>query len=195
MKLMRSRMVYLIIGSVLGMGVMAATVYAAGIIVAPFSYAPRGLGTFAPGGGPPALARWEKIDGDWQLFLAKNVPTPEIAASGAQINGVTGLSTTGLTIGFTVEDGWCGAGAPRFNVRLQGTPGIVFLGCANAQVNGDVHSFTAGNSYGGVLFPSGDVIDSISILFDEGTDAGLFVYLDDIFVGDDSVGAPGHSDQ
>ena len=183
------------IGSIVVITFVAATVHAAGITVAPFSFAPRGLGEFVPGGGPPALARWEKVSGDWQLFLAKNVPTAEIAAAGAQINGVSGLSTTGLTIGFTVESGWCGAGAPRFNVRLANA-GLVFLGCAHADLSGTFHSFTDGGIYGGVLFPTGDVVQSISIVFDEGTDVGPgFVYLDDITVGSDVAGAPGRSDQ
>ncbi len=160
---------------------------AAGITVAPFSFAARGLGAFVPGGGPPALGRWENVNGDWQLHLAKNVDTAEIAAAGAQINGVSGISAT--TLSFVVESGDCGAGAPRFNLRLQGVPGIVFLGCAHADVTGLTHSFTVGNTYGGVLFPSG-IIESLSIVFDEGPGD---VFLDDICVGGDCVGAPGHS--
>lgn len=180
------------IGSIVLMAFGAATVYADGITVAPFSFAPRGLGAFTPAGGPPAEAHWENVSGDWRLFLAKNVATAEIAAAGAQINGVSGISTTDLTIGFTVESGNCGAGAPRFNVRLA-TAGLVFLGCAHADLpGGGVHSFTAGGVYGGVSFPTGDVVESLSIVFDEGPGS---VFLDDIFVGGDSAGDPGHVGQ
>lgn len=172
------------------MVLMTAPGYAE-ITVAPFSFSPLGLGNFEPGIGPPSLGRWENIAGDWQLHLGKNVPTAEIAAAGAQVKGVEGLSTTGLTIGFTVENGNCGAGAPRFNVRLM-DGSLVFLGCAHADNADNVHSFTAGLAYGGVLFPAGQVIQSISIIFDEGPGD---VFLDDIFIGSDSAGSPGRSNK
>ena len=168
----------------------AVTAHANGITVAPFTFSAVGLGEFAPAGGPKAHARWERVNGDWQLYLAKNVATSEIAAAGAQINGVKGLSTTGMTLGFTIEDGHCGAGGPRFNVRL--TSGdLIFLGCSHGIINGTQRSFTAGNIYGTVEFPEEQVIDSISIIFDEGIDQGQgFVHLDDIFVNSSTVGSP-----
>jgi hypothetical protein len=159
--------------------------------VAPFTYSAVGLGVFIPAGGPKALARWERVSGDWQLYLAKNVDTSEIAAAGAQLNGVKGISTTDLRLGFTVEEGHCGAGAPRFNVRLASGGLPIFLGCAHASDVNGVRTFEAGVSYGGQIVPEGEVIESISILFDEGTDQGDgFVRLDDIFVNADTVGAP-----
>jgi hypothetical protein len=185
---MRSlRFLVAVLAGGLALAYVASVIGAKGITVAPFSFAARGLGDFEPSHGPPALGRWERNDdGDWQLVLAKNVPTSEVASAGAQINGVAGLSTTGLTIGFSIEDGNCGAGAPRFNLRLEGVPGIVFLGCFHADVDGDERSFTAGTTYGGVLFPTGAVIESLSIVHDEQG----FSVLDDIFVGDDVVGGP-----
>jgi hypothetical protein len=166
--------------------IAASQAWAGGITVAPFGFAARGLGSFEPGGGPPVEARWQKVEGDWQLSLTKSVPTTEVAAAGAQINGVRGLSTTGLTIGFTLEPGsYCGAGAPRFNVRLSdGT--IVFLGCIYGNDGSGNVSFSAGNTYGGVPFPSGATIEGLSIVQDE---TGTAV-IDDIFVGSEMVGGP-----
>ena len=51
-----------------------------------------------------------------------------------------------------------------------------------------VRTFQAGLIYGGQTVPTEDVIESISIIFDEGTDQGEgFVRLDDIFVDSDLV--------
>jgi hypothetical protein len=86
-------------------------------------------------------------------------------AAGATIDGVSGLSTTGMTLGFHV-DGYCGAGAPRFNVSLtNGT--TVFLGCTYGNDGSGNVMFTAGNTYGGVLFPEGATVSSIDIVQDE----------------------------
>ncbi len=159
---------------------------AEGITVAPFSYAARGLGEFTPEKGPPVVAHWERVNGDWQLHLAKNVQTTEVAAAGAQINGASGLSTTNLSIGFTVKSGDCGAGAPRFNVRF--TDGTrIFLGCAYGKTDSGKVVFTAGStSYGGVQFLPEKTIEHLAIVFDEQGE----VFLDDIFVGSFTVGAP-----
>lgn len=184
---MRKRLLPALVLSVcLSTGVVSA---ADGITVAPFSFAPRGVGEFTPTAGPAAQARWERVNGDWQLHLAKNVPTSEVAAAGAQINGVSGMSTgtndAPLKLGFTVESGQCGAGAPRFNVRL--TDGrLIFLGCSHGDRLDAVVSFTAGTSYTGGTVPLNATIESISIVFDEQGE----VNLDDIFVGPYKVGAP-----
>jgi hypothetical protein len=48
------------------------------------------------------------------LYLQKFGPTANCAAAGATIDGVGGTLTE---LGFDYRnDGWCGAGAPRFNV-------------------------------------------------------------------------------
>lgn len=164
-----------------------------GITVAPFSYSALGLtglygGEFTPNQGPSAKANWVKVDGDWQLNLTKNADLWEVAASGAQLNGVAGLSTTGLTLGFTLETGSsCGAGAPRFNVRT--TDGsLYFLGCVYGNVGGVV-TFVPDVSYGGVVLPSGKTIESISLIQDE---PGTAV-IDDIIVNSVVVGGPGNT--
>lgn len=105
-----------------------------------------------------------EIMNDNQLRLEKNVPTATNASAGAVIYGVNGLSTTGLTLSFDV-DGYCGAGAPRFNVQLTNGD-TIFLGCTYGQSGGTV-TFTAGNTYGGVLFPEGETIQRIDIVMDE----------------------------
>ncbi len=170
---------------------LVSIVAASGITVAPFTWSGLGLGTFTPGQGPAAQGKWVRVGDDFQLHLEKNVPTTAYASAGAQINGVRGLSTgtadEPLVIGFTVDSGQCGAGAPRFNVKLEGEDGTVFLGCAyGGGSTTKIKSFTAGNSYGGVSFPTGKTIESISIVFDEQG----WVNLDDILVGGDNVGSP-----
>jgi len=99
------------------------------------------------------------------VHLEKNVSTPTNTAAGATINGVEGLSTTGMTLGFHV-DGYCGAGAPRFNVTLSDNT-VIFLGCTYGNDGSGNVSFTAGNTYGGVLFPEGATVSSIDLVQDE----------------------------
>lgn len=97
--------------------------------------------------------------------LEKNVPTPTNTAAGVALDGVNGLSTTGLTLGFHVN-GYCGAGAPRFNVYLSNGD-TIFLGCIYGNDGSGNVTFTAGNTYGGVLFPEGQTIVGIDIVQDE----------------------------
>jgi len=181
------RLAWNTLGAIAVTAFVASTGHAGGITIALFTSAAPGLR--APDGGPPAVARWERGNRKWLVFLAKNVPTTGQALAGARLKGVNGLGTTGLTIGFTVVDGLCDAGAPRFEVRLV-RAGLVRLGCAHAAVVGRSRRFTAGRTYGGVLFPTGDVIQSISIVFDEGPAP---VILADIFVGAQGVAGPGQS--
>ncbi len=183
--------------SVLLLGGLIWTAFAApepGFTVAPFTYSALGLGDFTPGGGPAATARWVDLNGNDVLLLSKNVPTSEVAAAGAQLEGVKGLPTTDLTLSFTLatSDSYCGAGAPRFNVRLTNGQ-TIFLGCIYGNDGSGKVSFTAGQTYGGVTFPSGQTVDSIEIIQDEqGT-----TYLDDITVQNPRhtviVGGPGNS--
>jgi len=138
-------------------------------------------------------AKWVSLaDGNSALFLAKNVPTDVFTAAGARLNGIKGLSTDGLMIGFDLvgPDRYCGAGAPRFNVHVAGDSTTYFLGCAAGRIVDHV-SFTAGTTYGcdTCKIPLGATIDTINIVFDEGGTT----YLDNIFVGDFVVGSQGHS--
>lgn len=139
-----------------------------GITVAPFSFSAVGLGTFTPTGGPAVDAEWLDLGSHWELRLAKNVPTSEVAAAGAHLTGVKGLPTSGTTLSFTLEPiSYCSGGSPRFNVYLEGVAAPVFLGCANGDRVGSVVSFTAGQHYGGVLFPTGQTVDKIDLIQDE----------------------------
>jgi hypothetical protein len=108
------------------------------------------------------------ITPDKSLHLEKNASTTEDSAAGANIDGVAGLSTTGLTLGFTLEEGsYCGAGAPRFNVYLSNGD-VIFLGCIYGDPDNDgTVIFEAGNTYGGVLFPEGETVEYIQIIQDE----------------------------
>lgn len=107
------------------------------------------------------------VDSSETLHLEKNAPTSTNAAAGANIEGVEGLSTTGMTLSFDPGSGYCGAGAPRFNVYLENGQ-VIFLGCAHGDVDADGNvSFTAGNTYGGVLFPEGETVSMIQLIQDE----------------------------
>jgi len=55
------------------------------------------------------------------LLLAKTGPTNNNASAGATINGVRGDVLT--EVGFDIRNGThCGAGAPRFNIVVEGSP-------------------------------------------------------------------------
>ena len=110
-------------------------------------------------------------------------------------------------------DGWCGAGAPRFNLRLRPPSGptqLFFIGCAE-MVNGTTATAPSGRVFQqktftapgptaccGALPTSGFDVVSLAIVFDEGTTQfGLplgpgFVYLDKIKVQTSGLnGSPG----
>jgi hypothetical protein len=120
---------------------------------------------YDPGAACPGVS--STVTSSGQLNLNKPCPTPTNAAAGAQINGVEGMSTTGMTLSFDVAgSGYCGAGAPRFNVYLSDSS-TIFLGCIYGNDGSGHVSFTAGNTYGGVLFPTGATVTGIDIVQDE----------------------------
>jgi hypothetical protein len=114
------------------------------------------------------------------LLLSKNGPTPDCSSSGARILGVKGMTVgANFELGFDYRNGGhCGAGAPRFNVTT--TAGFSFVGgCANGVKSGApqdplqwtrVRFFPSLAGQGFPPIPTGSVIESISILYDEGTD-------------------------
>jgi hypothetical protein len=151
------------------------------------------------GFGEHSYASWKAGEGlpdsagnkDQALYLQKMTATTTNAAGVAVFKGFEGTDTAELgDMEFWVgEDGWCGAGAPRFNVRIQPSLGpsyTFFIGCqmmtpgATAVApNGRVYHQ---RTYSGPL-PSGTVT-GLAIVFDEGSDVGPgFVYLDNIRVG------------
>ncbi|HYR87468.1 MAG TPA: hypothetical protein VE422_25515 [Terriglobia bacterium] len=180
-----------------GLGCPTSTVVAAfapptftTITVVPFK------DTTCPTGDP----RDKKNEG---LLLAKTGPTNNNASAGATINGVRGEVLT--EVGFDIRNGThCGAGAPRFNIVLEGSPTIHFVGCAamtttSTGLYGQRKRATAAQlAADGVAFPpipAGSRIRSIAIIFDEGQDnptpselgSGLAV-LDNIDVNGNLVG-------
>ena len=125
------------------------------------------------------------------LLLSKVGPTTNVAAAGADLKNVRGITLTELgydirKAGPNVADArgsHCGAGAPRFNVAT--TAGFFFVGCnspaPDSQTDGDgfirlrwgvggtVQGFNAAT---GVLEPITGTVRSIMLVFDEGTDTG-----------------------
>jgi hypothetical protein len=154
------------------------------------------------------------------LLMAKTGPTLNDASAVADLVGVKGtvLTELGYDIRKPGSDGaggsrgsHCGAGAPRFDISLQGDSNIYFLGCnspsASTSTPGDGFirlrwgDGTTLNAYqNGVTLTniSGKTVKSISIVFDEGYDAilggpddfGLAV-LDNIDVNTTLVGKSG----
>lgn len=142
------------------------------------------------------------------LLLNKNGTTPDCSSSGARILGAewqqTGLFTE---IGYDYRNGGhCGAGAPRFNVRVSDPLGAEtdhFVGgCANDSTPTPAPQdplqwtrvrFSLTNPAEAFpIIPPGSRIVSISLLYDEGTDTptlqdphgvGLAV-VDNIFIID-----------
>ncbi len=181
------------------------------------SSSPSGRPAFAVGGGQSGLrldpgglgeqsfARWESHEGepdangsaDKALYFQKMVATPVFAAGFAVIDGLQGQPATTLTA-LSWEhrtDGWCGAGAPRWNVGVTDASGdhTVFLGCnAATHSPGGTDGWTS-DSYSSAdiaaaikavgVDPADATISSLAIVFDEGTDVGPgFVFLDNITV-------------
>lgn len=80
-------------------------------------------------------------DKDQALYFQKMTETFAFAAGVAVIRGLEGTDVSALTAGGSGlewqhrDDGWCGAGAPRWNVNITASDGkryTVFLGCAAA---------------------------------------------------------------
>jgi hypothetical protein len=144
------------------------------------------------------------VTAQWQngtIVLAKNCPTATNAAAGIDIiSELEGGSISALTeLNFEYQSGGhCGAGAPRFNVVVDGT--TYFLGCTAGTHtdlgNGWVRvEFTAAD-FAAAGIPTTGTLDDLMIIFDEGTDtptggtigtAGT-VTLDNISVNGEVVG-------
>jgi hypothetical protein len=174
--------------------------------VTPFEF----VGTAADCGGPAGTdtvtAEWVESEGSPEpaLLLEKTGATTNCAAAGAEVDtSLEGGPITALTeLGFDYKDGGhCGAGAPRFNVVVDGN--TYFLGCSGGtQTPAPTEGWTrvtfdlAAMTTAGI--PATGTIDRIAIIFDEGSDtvfedttitAGT-VYLDNINVNGERVGEP-----
>jgi hypothetical protein len=112
-------------------------------------------------------------DPHFGLLLSKNGSTADCSAAQATITGAKGQVLTEL--GFDYRNGGhCGAGAPRFNV----TTNVMthFFGCADgtpSQAPQDPLQWTRVRftlAQGAPPAAAGEIIQSIGIVFDEGTD-------------------------
>lgn len=155
----------------------------------PFEYDPDNL--------CDVTAQWQ----DGTIVLEKNCPTATNAAAGVEIiSDLEGGSIAELTeLNFEYENGGhCGAGAPRFNVVVDGQ--TYFLGCTQGthtdlgngwtRVEYTVTDFTAAG------IPTTGTLEDLYIIFDEGTDTppgGTIgtpgsVTIDNISINGDVVG-------
>jgi hypothetical protein len=124
------------------------------------------------------------------LLLVKTGPTANNASAGADLKGVKGTVLTEL--GYDIRKpgplaadprgSHCGAGAPRFNVIIEGA--TFFIGCNSPP--GVVTAFSEGwirlrwggtvplLAFGplGLTNITGQAVDAIQIVFDEGQDTG-----------------------
>ncbi len=149
-------------------------------------------------------ALWRKGEGlgtnndpdEYAIYLKKGCTTDTIASAGIDIvSSLEGGPITALQeLNFYYRtDGHCGAGAPRFNVEVNGN--TYFLGCTYG-----THTPVAGgwekvvfdeNDFDTAGIPNSGTLNNLYIIFDEGIDQGQgFVYLDNISINGDEVGAP-----
>ena len=178
--------------SLLALGfLLSAPVAEAQVKADPFHFGLGATATWMRDAGNPANG-----DSDQEgLYLQKGTATANFAAAGASLlplsTGLTGTNMTDISFeisGFPGADGepfaggpfgpshgYCGAGAPRFNVTS--STGTCFLGC-NA---GDkthlasgwwkVNFHTPFTNYAGCT-SAPTAITSIDVILDEGTDLG-----------------------
>jgi hypothetical protein len=165
---------------------------------------------FDPDGTHAIISRWVPFTGpgnsDPAIIMAKILPTSADAAAVATVEGVRGITLDEL--GFDVFDGGhCGAGAPRFNVTtVEGY--VYFFGCTygvHAPSPDKPATFTRVRYHDADAAPQfvtnppfhfGEArVDSIAIVFDEGTDQGSgFTAVDDIDVNGHIVERPSGGD-
>ena len=137
------------------------------------------------------------------LLLVKTGPTTNFASATAGLKGVKGIVLTEL--GYDIRSGGhCGSGAPRFNVVTTGGVNH-FVGCASPppavmSASPSWKRLRWGPAQLVAAFPPilpTDVVESIEIIFDEGTDTGPdfsgLAVLDNIDVNGTLVGkGPGN---
>ena len=100
-----------------------------------------GVGTISTG----AVAKWVVVKtagnkADHQLYLAKNVPTPEFEAAGADIMGIAGTKASDLNMLCWVMEANNGNVQPRWNIYTGPAGGdwnnVTFLGSSQAGADG-----------------------------------------------------------
>ena len=119
------------------------------------------LWVYDPTGTKSGVSEWTKEG----LSLQKNAATSVELAAGAEIKGVEGETLTQLS--FDVK-GYCGAGAPRFNIYTDAA--TYFFGCSHgdAQALGDgwFRVTFSGDEVGGVG-AFGSTITGVDVVMDE----------------------------
>ncbi|MFN2637886.1 MAG: hypothetical protein ABR585_12745 [Gemmatimonadaceae bacterium] len=151
------------------------------------------------GFGPKSLAAWRAHEGeqdrtgnaDQALYFQKFTATETNAAGVARITGLEGQPVSAIE-GLSWEhriDGWCGAGAPRWDIIVadeNGNRGVIFLGCALAvhtpgSEPGWLKDTQPSTPAGALILPPATgfttdfnplsplTIDELLIVFDEGT--------------------------
>ena len=163
-----------------------------------------GMNLHPSGFGRHSYAAWKAHEGepdargnaDQALYFQKMTVTTDFAAGVAVIDGLEGQPASNLTkLSWDHRnDGWCGAGAPRWNLGLTDASGdhTVFLGCSAATHSPIIPGWTRDSLLAGDIQaaiaaagvdPTSATISSLAIVFDEGTDVGPgFVFLDNITV-------------
>jgi hypothetical protein len=181
-----------------------------------------GLTLHPDGFGPNSFAAWRAHEGlpdskgnaDHALYFQKMTTTATNAAGVARITGLEGQPLSAIT-GLSWEhrdDGWCGAGAPRWDIIVSdasGNRGVIFLGCAAAVHTPGSAPHWIRDSYPGPtaiaslpatgFTPEFNPTDALTIselliVFDEGTDIPTnpgYVYLDNITVNGQVFTGPG----
>ena len=171
----------------------------------PFTLTP---GVFDPSNSCPGIySNWDNSTGNPtpSIKLIKPCTTATVAAPFVEIaTGMEGNSITNLTeLNFDyLNGGHCGAGAPRFNVQVNGT--TYFLSC-----NQGTHSASTTNpNWTHVVFgptdfaaagiPTTGTLEDLYIIFDEGSDTPSggtigtpgIVNIDNISINGQVVSAP-----
>lgn len=196
--------------------VTAPSLGSASAAVSASANASSGLKLHPNGFGPDSYAAWKAHEGerdlrgnaDQALYFQKFTATETNAAGVARVTGLEGQPLSAIqSLSWEYRvDGWCGAGAPRWDIIVadeNGNRGVIFLGCAAA-----AHSPGAETGWIKVTQPGAAgiaaqpvfgftsefdatgpfTISELLIVFDEGTTQfGLplgpgFVFLDNIEV-------------
>jgi hypothetical protein len=174
----------------------------------PNYYQGPNLAEWRPGAGLPD-GNGGGNDANTALYFQKFTGTFTDSGAGAYIRGIKGITLSELGYDFRA-DSHCGAGAPRFNVYVEGMGEYYFsLGC----YYGNRHSTDVPGAPGWkrIRFSDADVYPSRSnqapwpgfgnvlisdlwIVFDEGLDQGNgYFYMDNIDINGTLIGAPPRS--